>query len=86
MECENTTRPALPKIAWHLFRQALTPAEYAPRIGVSREHVRRLCLPFGDVRRRNPGPALRARIALESGGFIGPNDWAKAWEPEEMSE
>jgi hypothetical protein len=47
----------------------------AELFGCSPEHVRRICLPFGDLGRRVPTEQLMAAIIEETNGAITPADF-----------
>lgn len=64
-----------PKLALFIFERDLTLHAVGEAIGCSHEHVRRLCLPFGDPRRRVPDDALMKEIVRWTNGQIGPADF-----------
>lgn len=47
----------------------------ASLLGVSREYVRRLCLPFNDPSRALPGGKLVEKIIRLTGGAVRGDDW-----------
>jgi len=47
----------------------------AQKLGVSREYVRRLCLPFSDPTRAPPGGKLVERVIRLTGGAVRGDDW-----------
>lgn len=72
----HTPQP-LPKFAVWLFQRRLKHEDARLALRCSREHIRLICLPFGDEARRNPSQKLRQKIASWTGGEIGLNDWSE---------
>lgn len=67
-------RPRPPFALW-LFERGIFDCDAAAAIGCSAEWVRRINLPFDDVRRARPSGRLRERIAAYTEGAIGLLDW-----------
>lgn len=65
-------RPAIAAWLWHRHLYLKDAAEL---FGCSTEHVRRICLPFGDPGRRVPTEQLMASIVEKTKGEITPADF-----------
>lgn len=68
------TRPR-PKLARWLLERRISSTAAGTRIGVSREMVRRYCLPFDDPAQAVPGPGPLARIVEWTAGEITAADF-----------
>lgn len=64
-----------PKWALFLWERGLTPDDVVPVVGKSREHIRKLGLPWSDPVRIEPSDEEKARIAEWTGGEVGADDW-----------
>lgn len=64
-----------PALAHWIWMRDLTLAEAGEYFGCSHEHIRAICRPFGDPRRRVPSEKLMARIVERTGRQIGPPDF-----------
>ena len=64
-----------PAIAAWLWQRHLYLKDAADLFGCSPEHVRRICLPFGDPGRRVPTEQLMASIIDKTNGEITPADF-----------
>ena len=65
-------RPAFARFLWE---RDIDLARAAEAIDCSAEHVRRICLPFSDPKRKVPAPDLMARIVRWTNGQILPADF-----------
>jgi hypothetical protein len=65
-------RPALARFIWERDLDLKTVGD---ALGCSYEQVRRICLPFGDTRRRVPAEELMARIVKWTNGEVKPVDF-----------
>lgn len=72
--CTKPVRPS-PRFAWWLFERRLSYVEASRELRCTPAYVSALCLPFDDVNRREPGPAMQKRVMAYTGGDIQPNDW-----------
>lgn len=66
------SRPAFARWCWE---RDVGLREAADALGCSYEHVRRICLPFGDGLRRVPDQALIVAIHQLTDGEIGVQQW-----------
>ena len=64
-----------PAIASWIWQRSLYLKDAAELFGCSYEHVRRMCLPFGDPDRRVPTEQLMAVIVEKTNGEITPADF-----------
>lgn len=64
-----------PRLALFIWERNLDLKVVAEAIGCSHETVRRLCLPFGDSKRRVPAEELMSRILDWTGGQITAGDF-----------
>lgn len=61
--------------AIYLFSRGLGPRDVFKALGVSAEHVRRICLPYADDQWRAPSQKLKQKIASWTQGEIKLTDW-----------
>jgi len=66
-----------PKWAVFLYERALVIDQVAPIIGVSREYVRQLGLPYDHPQWRKPKPREIELIESWTGGLITAEDWER---------
>ena len=64
-----------PKLAELLFARDVDYRQAAAALGSSRETIRLICMPFGDVRRRVPNARLMSRIVTWTAGEVRPADF-----------
>jgi hypothetical protein len=67
-----------PKLASYIWARGMELKAVGDAIDCSHEHVRRMCLPFGDPNRRVPAEDLMARIVAWTDGEIRPADFYPA--------
>lgn len=73
--CTAAADDDLPGLARWLAGQQMLHGAFGEKVGLSREAVRKYCLPFGHADRQVPGLAVMTRIVEVTEGAVTPADF-----------